>query len=494
MLKPWRAHGDNKLFARATPQWVTLTETYSSEQDVSANSTTSMVGSGTGRIEVHVPYDGRDYFTRQAVSDVRHKLGSRHAMGDQRATIGHLLLGDHGNVTGLDGVMRAHQEIGLIPLNVPVASPDGTLDLTADRETCVVGYDYQPEDPRHHPIRLIVTLDDVDTLTGAFDRVVTLMEEGYKDLSQVIDALRQEASVSGPLRLRFWVRITIPVKANYWKLKPVVTHMSVKWPTLTSVTSMKLHIGGKRARHTVRFNPKESRLEWEDVAMWEDDRDVKPHEAGPRVYVSEVASLEIEHPGDLFKREKLEVKARVEVPHYLLSGLEARLFDATGRIQVKRPPSPMTRLTLDANVYPADIFAGRSFSPYHQFVFDDIVPEPARIIDLKNVLRSLRFEVPSEDNQTSYDPLAPTWLLTAQRSQGPEHFNLVVAVDGKRTDLDREQILHASTKLSGRKESGHLKVSVWATLPRDHQELTRELNAFQQALRARYRFYQTSRR
>ena len=37
--------------------------------------------------------------------------------------------------------------------------------------------------------------------------------------------------------------------------------------------------------------------------------------------------LRIGHPGDLYKEEKLEVHAQVEIPRFLLSGLEGRSFE-----------------------------------------------------------------------------------------------------------------------------------------------------------------------
>jgi hypothetical protein len=216
-------------------------------------------------------------------------------------------------------------------------------------------------------------------------------------------------------------------------------------------------------------------------------------DAGTRIYQSAVCWLKIGHPGELFEQDRLEVNAQVKVPNYLLSGLEARLYDATGQVQ-PRQPQLATKLNIRTSVYPADIFAGRAFSPYQQFVFDDIIPDEMRITDVVNVLRNSRFTVEEPRAQTPQDPLAPTWLVLAHRSQGPDNLDLLVAVEGIRTTLDREQIMAASVKLRGSTQSGQIKVSVLGTLPRDHRELTREINAFQQKLRDRFRFHQLSRK
>src|ERR1700722_18376806 len=64
-----RGTTDDRLYARATPEKVEITETYSVTQEIS-NSPNRDRGEPTGRIEMVIPYDGADYFTRQAAGDV----------------------------------------------------------------------------------------------------------------------------------------------------------------------------------------------------------------------------------------------------------------------------------------------------------------------------------------------------------------------------------------------------------------------------------------
>jgi hypothetical protein len=113
------------------------------------------------------------------------------------------------------------------------------------------------------------------------------------------------------------------------------------------------------------------------------------------------------------------------------------------------------------------------------------------------VLRNSNFTIDGQwaDPKNKSGSQTPKWLLMASRSQGPEDLDLLVAVEGKRNVMDREQLMAESmVKIRGGKESGQLKISVLGMLPRDHRELTREMNALQQALRDRFRFQQTSRR
>ena len=362
-----------------------------------------------------------------------------------------------------------------------------------------------------------------------------LTKLGESKPSEVIEKLRQEASFSSELLLTIVVRISLPAKNGHSQLEARIKRMSVDWPTITSLGTTQLYIPNRRPDRgdrkllqvPIRYNPGSSspgwpsmrsrsasisdkgrleeeevpsdkgRLEWElkSLPFHQPSEGGDAGGAGVSISESDVMMLHIGHPGELFKKEKLEVNAEVEIRGYLLSGLEARLFDATGRQQGAQPKLT-TCLRIRTDLYPADVFARRTFSPYQQFVFDDIAPDEMRITDIVTVLRNSRFKVsePWSAPENKTDTQSPKWLLKATRSQGPDDLDLLVAVEGKRHRMDREQIMAESmVKISGNKESGQLKVSMLGLLPRDHKELTREMNALQQALRDRFRFQQTSR-
>jgi hypothetical protein len=155
----------------------------------------------------------------------------------------------------------------------------------------------------------------------------------------------------------------------------------------------------------------------------------------------------------------------------------------------------MTRVSLDTTFYVADTFAKRDFRPYQQFVFDDVIPNDMRITDILTVLRNSKFEASrSDDPGNQVNPDAPQWLLTARRSQGPDTLFLLIAVEGEKYVLDRQQIMGDNRiKLTGSKETGRMRLSVLGTLPREHANLAREMTLLQQALRDRFRFQQTTR-
>jgi hypothetical protein len=514
------------LYARAVPEKVEITENYSIKQDISSNPRL-VPGAQAGRIEVSVPYDGEAYFTRQAVDDVKWGNRSGRGQGQGAARIGYLLLGNHAKTGELGQEMRMYESAGVIPIEVPVPVGDSLDQLSDDQWACLTVYEYRPADLELCPLTLDVRLYDPDTLL--FEAVDVLANWGEINLGSTIDQLRRDGTDVGftnGLEMSIRAQLSVPVKKirgteNYTFPSPVVKRVSVGWPEITSLDSMRLNRDttdierqsqrradpqrepDTRVPHPVRYNPDGRCLEWEKIPMTRANGS-----PGIGVYQSAEMHLEIRHPGELFttleqfERQTLALHAEVEIPEYLLSGLEAELFDATGnrrhppRRSDSRMPKLTTRVSIDTNFYVADIFAKRYFKPYQQFVFDDVVPSDMRITDIQTVLRHAKFdtELKVDEAYNRENENAPRWLLRATRSQGPDTLALLIAVDGEKHVLDREQLTgNDKIKLVGSKESGQMRLSVLGTLPREHANLTREMNLLQQQLRTRFRFQQTSR-
>lgn len=518
MLSSRRMRGDDRVYARAAPERTEITETYSVKQEISSNPTRE-AGEPTGRIEVAVPFDGRDYFTRQAAADVESGLGGRQADGAGRAVIGHLLLAEHTR-TDLRTIMRQHNNAGVIPIEVPIL---GSLnELTDDRHTCVIAYDYHPQQAEFYPIWLDVKLYDPDSVEL---HVVDLLAQlGHIDLGKAIDYLMRTARFTGGLEMSITVGLAIPVRPGARGPLPRVKLVSVDWPVITSLESVELdrdttqaERGGSKPEersHPVRYNPDRGRLEWESIPIHPGEA----HEGSPgaRIYQSTQMRLKIRHPGELFptaelfREQKLSIHADVEIDGYLLSGLEAWLFGATGNWQGRLPqedvrarprgrqpwqPKLTTRIGIDTEFYVTDEFAKREFRPYQQYVFDGVIPDERRITDIVTVLSHSNFETddPWTDPNNQSRPEAPRWLLRATRREGTDQLTLLIAVDGRKYSVDQERLLGAGTvkEISGT-AGGRMRLSVLGTLHRDHATLAHEMNHLQRMLRERFRYQRGS--
>jgi hypothetical protein len=97
--------------------------------------------------------------------------------------------------------------------------------------------------------------------------------------------------------------------------------------------------------------------------------------------------LYIEQPGQLRSESLLRGQMEVEVESELLSGLDARLFDALGHRQARGTLSLQTTLTVDFSVVLEDEFNRRFMSATHTLHFDEVVPDNARIDDINAALR-----------------------------------------------------------------------------------------------------------
>jgi hypothetical protein len=496
MLGSRRGNADDRFYARATPEKVEITETYSAIQEISSNPDREL-GMPAGRIEMVVPYDGGDYFTRQAVEDVERAVAARGRAEPRTAIIGHLLIADH-RQTDLHLSMRQYGEVGVIPLEVPVTSKNGaTGRLTTDRRASVMSYDYTPQPPELLPISLDVQLLDPDIIDLEVDR---LLDEADVDPAELLKRLTGEARFKSELLLIIQVRLTLPVKPGQ-QLKPTVKKISIGWPTVTSIATTQLVIvtpanpesrkGNRKPNvkpRPIRYNPVERRLEWENVhflpSKRSDEQDVVS-----RTFDSAQMHLIIGHPGELFAADQLTVHAEVEVPGYLLSGVEARLYGATGNRVPANPDRPLPELATHVNATATlqldDAFAERQFAPYHQVVFDGVVPDPKRIDDIVIELKMAQFDVdpPWEDPLNPAKSDNPKWVLRAHRPT--DSLSLTIAVEGERRFL-REVVEEGGTAQDSTKDSGSIKLSMRGVLSHDHQELTQQMNELQAALWKRY--------
>jgi hypothetical protein len=492
------------VYARARLKRAEITENYFVQQEISKNPWAKTDKPPTGRIELAVPYDGCDYFTREAREDVARGIAA-HSQPDREAIIGHLLLQDYSK-TSLRDSLHLPDRHGSVPIQVSVTDANGGFDdldhLSADRQTCITTYEFGPEDPDVLPAELDITLYDPDSLDlPALDLAALDLrtEEGRRRLGDVISKIRQQVSFRDELVLHIVVKLNVPAKSDPGPLKARVARMAIDWPTITSLQTLSLRVGDGLVlpgavvtfrEAPVRYNPVEQRIEWEDVTMLAIPRSTGDDNV--RHYQSVPMLLSIEHPGELYKQESLGAVAEVQISDYLLSGLTARVYDATGHISRAPVPTLTTKVCAAAELTLDDAFAKREFSPNQHLFFDEIIPDEMRITDIITALKDSGFDVNKiwpETPGPMYDSTSKTvnWLLVAQRQEGPDKMVLWIFVEGRHFETERETVMQGGgvthkTKL----QSGELRVFIRGTLPRDSRELTHEMNALQRTLRERY--------
>ena len=365
-------------------------------------------------IKLVLPYDGDRYFTRQAYRDV---VGARHGglVSPTKLSSGSSRLPAMRRPASRDRLaympIMALSRSGCVSLPPPGA---GEADqLLADSSACVISQKYQPEVPRIVPVHIDIELDDPDTAeTTDIARSRRLGVDGVSDV-----VARQVARVkvierSPERQLDFdpdlWLRVTVRLHLPRIQVDGVdaeVSKVFMSWPTHTSLRSLKLHAGGNVQ---LRYNPEQEHegrkggLEWSGVPMTLEG--AAPTAGETHISYSsedEIVTLSsgemllsISKPGELYKQENLSGRVEVAV-NRLLSGMDARLYDVTGKqCQPRRPGLKLKSIvTTEFSLPLYDAFARRTMSPYQWLYFDEVIPSEMRIDDIAMALRNRGFRV-----------------------------------------------------------------------------------------------------
>jgi hypothetical protein len=454
-----------------------IKERYFYHQEISLNDSYELRQRPSGEIKLVLPYDGDQYFTRQASDDVAR--ARRHGADRDDALVGFLALSGYEN-TDLGSVLKLDENHGSYPIEMRLPAAQGPNEadpLLADKSSCVTTIEYAPQDAlrRAFPVQLDIKVDDPDNadipwppphISGGLNSNIMRQVDFLPGLSLIVN-----------------VRLAMPRKLADGA-RATVKEVFIGWPTRTSLSSLRLKVADKA--QPFWYNPERADgggLEWRDVPM-----SAGPEPGGGEVnyFHSAPMTLFISKPGDLYYQETLSGQVDVTV-NRLLSRADARLFDATGRL-CRRPAcelesaiSTTFSLTLD------DAFTRRLRTPYQQMHFDEVILTSARVDDISTALRNRGFTVAAAPDRGSQpDGEAPSWWLKADRAQGPDKLTLLIYAAGKRYRTRRQRSVEGGIGYQTMIESGDLQLYVYGFLHGDSKTVVREMNALRRALRERF--------
>lgn len=497
---PLRNLTGEPIRARAWLSSARIEETYEYSQEISLNADVHATKEPTGLIKLTLPYDGEKYFTRQAYRDV---ISARRggAGPTNEAIIGFLALTDY-EATGLEDPLELQANYGTIPIQAPIPGPpDEAKQIIAGHSACALSQTYQPVAPKIVPIRLDIELDDPDTAESrdeaqpqpryvastsnlsAFqiDRAVVIKKSPERQLDFVPD-----------LWIRLAVRLDLP-RGLAQGAEAKVTRVFISWPTHTSLSSLTLRADGAP---TIRYNPEQEHegckggLEWSGVSLLSEESEPIPEDTNNAqeseddivTLSSREMLLSISNPGDLYKQEKLSGHIEVTV-NRLLSGMDARLYDATGRqCQPRRPELKLQSTVSTKFSLPLyDAFARRIMSPYQWLYFDEVIPSELRIDDIKMALRNRGFRSVSLEGDNPEN-----CYIIADRVHGPDQLRLAIYVRGERYKARRERSVPGGMTYRTSVDSGDLRIYVYGFLRAESKPVVREINALRRALHERF--------
>lgn len=510
VVAPARNRADEATYARARVESVKIEEKYQYRQEISLNADVAAVGKPTGQIKIVLPYDGDDFFTRDAHADVDTARRGGATPAD-KAVVGFLGLTDY-EKTDLEGPLELQGNYGSVPIAVQLPGrlgPDETDQLIIDNSECVISQEYLPEALSVLPVHVDMELDDPDTAeaperpqrTWGVDGIADLLARLRARIEAIGDAPERRLDFEQGLWLRVTVRLHLP-RGQAEGAEAEVSKVSMSWPTHTSLSSLRLHAGGGS---TLQYNPEQEHdgrnggLEWSDFPMAlvreqhgqesvrsadgsaAEDQDPEISKE-PVTLTSGEMTLSIANPGDFYKQDTLSGRIEVTV-NRLLSGMDARLYDAAGR----RYPAQGSALKLTSVVTTEfslplyDAFARRAMSPYQWLYFDEVIPSSLRLDDIAMALRNRGFTVPSVRD---LDPAE--CCIRAHRVQGPDQLHLQVHVRGERHKARRERSVDGVMTYRTAVDSGDLRLYVYGSLRGESKPVVQEINALRRALRERF--------
>ena len=204
-------------------------------------------------------------------------------------------------------------------------------------------------------------------------------------------------------------------------------------------------------------------------------------------------TVRIQQPGQLRNAEMLSGEVEAEVERELLSGIQARLFDACGR---RMPPDVLkvrTRLRLRFDAYLEDEFERRETSATHTMHFDEVIPDTARIDDIVSALRDRGFDIDDVSQPAEGNAGNPEWVIRASRAEGPNEVKLILVVRGRRYTTRRRAETPGWHRYTSKFDSGELRIAVYGAVPRTSRELTEEVNRLRDSLSVRFKHVQAQR-
>ena len=484
----------HQLFARANPSNLTINELYQYYANISGNPTIDEKGQPQGIISLQVPYDGYEYFTRDAYADV--KLHHQASSNELCAAIGHLA------VSGIssDDFWSEHDTKPprqVLKLEVPV--PGDTEDLGMlkdDRRVGLFSHHYQPAwpevYPRPRPVMVTVEVYDERTLSESILEGSTLDE-----LTQITHELSFERS----LIFDFKVEIALPKKIKLDEL-PVIRRMSLEWPVATSYRMLHLNVGAESSidkegqEHPIYYVPEEGSVEWRDIQFEsglldpDSDESITTHVDAPHFYSAPMMRLKVDEPGELYQKPILVSRLEIELPNVLLSGLQSEYFAATGYPAQVKSIAKKTTLLVDMEINLEQRFDRKVFSPYQHLQFEGVMLEDIRMMDVTTLLRDLGFHVIPFDSKP-YLTIEESgsqrkYAVVGRKTEGPDEMNIVILAKGTLGKTERETIIPGGKTFKTVVDSGNLELEMRAELRGNVQKLTNILNTIHTSLKERF--------
>lgn len=471
---------EKPIFARAKPASIKISESYFFDKTLSRNPyiRSDPNQPPVGKIEIIMPYDGDQYFTRQAYRDVKKQLNTKAPLDGQEARFGYLGFTDY-EKTDLRYVLGLSNRYESLPLSVPILGNGITSieQLYQDTHTSNIAFEYKPSWPERHPVDVVLDLWDEETLNWLSAEKL----KADQKLDYVTEQITQQINFRPNLLINSRLSLDLPNHIVQEGMQPRLTKISLRWPAYTSFRGVHLSIGSTPTEENrVTYDPRTRSLEWGHLPL---STNSDASNEALKVFNTDLMHLYIDYPGELYRQSAIEGEASIEIPGFLLSGTQVRLFGATGDIVKDAQPKVVSYLNIKFKLILDEAFARRILSPSQYLYFDEVIPDEMRIADIKTAIADRGFRILPDE---SLEKPGIRYFIKAERSEGPDKMELSMLVEGERKEAERETQVKGGQTFKSSTESGDLKVYIRGEMPANSKRLTQEMNALHISLHERF--------
>ncbi|MEM7131450.1 MAG: hypothetical protein AAF702_34365 [Chloroflexota bacterium] len=484
------------IFSRVKPKEITVKETYRYNANIiSGKVEIKPTEKPEGKIEIIIPYSGKEHFTKQAVKDIE-KQDADIWKNDSEThiNIGYLVFLDY-NDTDLDQRLELDVCNDAIAITIPVLNDkikdkeslcDGRHECRRFQEYIPTLPDINPVDMRIEPFddniweelridkfKRLTNIDESDTNDSEFDR--------YENTTKIF--AQQEGFQRG---LGFGIELTLflpdDLHEKMFSTLPTLSNMEIQWPVTTSHHQITLYV--QREEKEVHYVPDgQGTVKWDDVPFKVVKR--KPEGSTLDEYSTPPMTLAVKQPGELYDKDSLKGELEISIP-VALSGLHLHYFEANGneseheieyssKIQVKFELKEL-----------ADSFKDRINVPYQHLQFEGVILDKMRIKDIENVLKDLGFGKLTRKLSFEGNTLNGS-VITGKQKIGVEELFLGLVIFGSKTQTTRESEIPGGKKFTTDVETGHTTISMRGRLKGNNSSLIKIMNEFQSKLREQFR-------
>ncbi|MGA9773805.1 MAG: hypothetical protein WBV94_32540, partial [Blastocatellia bacterium] len=272
----------SQLYARATPQAIRITETYSFSQEIFGKLGSSAHAKPVGEIQVITPYDGLAHFDEKARKDVVRQLRYLEPCAQAEALIGYLHFVNH-QYTNLPEILASSNPEWSLGLRVPVKNDKITRpeQLSADGYLAVTDITYEPKPLDAYPVQFQIEL--IEDEAQFPDRYATMIAgsrqialhpqstriDPEKEVSKLVSA---RAKSTHRLLVRMIVKLYLRFDAEMPyspAIAPRLRRVSLDWPFVA--TSRTIQAPDKFGK--ANYDPVRKQFEWFDLdlKLWTPD-------------------------------------------------------------------------------------------------------------------------------------------------------------------------------------------------------------------------------